>query len=244
VRDSCFDQHELGQELRQAGQLLSSRQAFLACQASSCPSVVRQDCGSWAAEVDKQLPQVAFAVTLDGEPRPDAQISIDGQPQRDNAGAVMQLDPGAHRYRVRLGDAHALEGNLQLALDEPVRRIDVPFHTAPAAGHPIPTLSWVLGGVGVAGAAGFVGLGLSSRALEQDLERSCSPFCSESQIETVKQRALLANVSLGIGLGSLAAAAVVYFLSTPEPAAEPTLELSLVRLDAGGAFAQLRLRKF
>jgi hypothetical protein len=92
--------------------------------------------------------------------------------------------------------------------------------------------------------AGFVGLGLSSKALEQDLERSCAPFCTDSQIDRVQQRALLANVSLGIGLGSLAAAAVVYFLSAPEPAAEPTLELSLVRLDASGGFAQLRLRPF
>jgi hypothetical protein len=244
VRDSCFDQHELGQEFRQAGQLLSSRQAFLQCQASSCPAAVRQDCSSWAADVDKQLPRVAFHVTLDGESRADAQISIDGQLQSEAGRSAIQLDPGAHRYRVLLGDASAAEGDLQLALDEPVHRLDVPFHTAPAAGHPIPTLSWVLGGVGVAGAAGFVGLGLSSRALEHDLERSCSPFCSASQVESVQQRALLANVSLGIGLGALAAAAVVYFLSAPEPTAEPKLELSLVRLDAGGAFAQLRLREF
>jgi len=242
--DRCFDQHELGQELRQAGQLLSSRRAFLACQAPSCPSVVRQDCSSWAAEVDKQLPRVAFAVTLDGAPRADAQISVDGQPPLDAESGAIQLDPGAHRYRVVLGDALASEGNLQLGLNEPARRLNVPFHSAPAAGHPIPTLSWVLGGLGVAGAAGFVGLGLSSRALEHDLERSCAPLCSQSQIETVQQRARLANASLGIGLGSLAAAAVVYFLSAPEPTAEPKLELSLVRLDAGGAFAQLQLREF
>jgi hypothetical protein len=159
-------------------------------------------------------------------------------------GATMQLDPGAHRYRVLLGDAHAAEGDLQLTLDEPTRRLDVPFHTAAAAGHPIPTLSWVLGGVGGAGVAGFVGLGLSSRALEQDLEQSCSPLCTNSQIERVQQRALLANVSLGIGLTSLAAAAVVYFLSAPQPAAEPTLELSLVRLDARGGLAQFRLQTF
>jgi len=243
VNDSCFDQHELGQELRQAGQLLASRQAFLSCQAPSCPTVVQQDCSSWAAEVDEQLPSVAFHVTLDGAPRADAQISIDGQPQPDAESAI-QLDPGAHRYRVVLGDALASEGNLRLELNEPARRLNVPFHSAPAAGHPIPALSWVLGGLGVAGAAGFVGLGLSSRALERDLEQSCAPFCTENQIDDVKQRALLANVSLGIGLGSLAAAAVVYFLSAPEPAAEPKLELSVVPLDAGGAFAQLRLREF
>jgi hypothetical protein len=242
--DGCFDQHELGQEFRQAGQLLSSRQAFLRCQAPSCPTAVRQDCSSWAADVDKQLPRVAFAVTLDGEPRGDAQISIDGRPQKDADGTPIQLDPGAHRYRVLLGEAHASEGDLQLALDEPPRRVDVAFHTAPAAERSVPTLSWVLGGVGVAGVVGFVGLGLSSRALEQELERSCSPVCTDSQIDRVQQRAVLANVSLGVGLGSLAAAAVVYFLSAPTPAAEPALELSLVRLDASGGFAQLRLQPF
>ena len=242
--DGCFDQHELGQEFRQAGQLLASRQAFLRCQAPSCASAVRQDCSSWAADVDKQLPRVAFAVTLDGEPRLDAQISIDGRPQNDAGGTTIQLDPGAHRYRVLLGQAHASEGDLQLTLDEPPRRVDVAFHTAPRAGRSVPTLSWVLGGVGVAGVAGFVGLGLSSRALEQELERSCSPSCTDSQIDSVQQRAVLANVSLGVGLGSLAAAAVVYFLSAPKPAAEPTVGLSLVRLDASGGFAQLRLQPF
>jgi len=194
--------------------------------------------------VDKQLPRVSFHVTLDGEPRSDARVSIDGGQETDADGTPIALDPGAHRYRVLLGDAHASEGDLQLRLDEPTRRLEVSLHTATAAGHPIPTLSWVLGGVGVAGVAGFVGLGLSSRALEQDLERSCSPLCADSQIERVQQRALLANVSLGIGLTSLAAAAVVYFLSAPEPAAEPTLELSVLRLDTSGGFAQLRLPRF
>jgi hypothetical protein len=248
AEDACFDQHELGQELRQGGKLLDSAAAFRACSARECPAAVQSDCERWSTEVAAGVPRVGFRVTFEGKPRSDASVDIDGSPQPDALGGAIALDPGLHRYRVSLPAATPFDGELELRAGEPARQIVLALH-APVAEPPrrVPTLSWVLGGVGIAGTASFIGFGLASRSLEHELEGSCSPLCSAAQIQRVQQRSLIANVSLGIGLTSLASAAALYFLSKPdEPAepAEPTLQLGLLPLQGGGALANVALRAF
>jgi hypothetical protein len=246
--NACFDQHELGQELRQGGKLLESGAAFLACAARDCPAAVQRDCERWSTEVAAEVPRVGFRVTFERKPRTDASVSIDGSPQPDALGEPIALDPGVHHYRVSLPAANPFEGELELRAGEPARQIVLALHApAPEPPRRVPTLSWVLGGVGIAGTASFIGFGLSSRSLEHELEGSCSPLCSDAQIDRVRQRSLIANISLGIGLTSLASAAALYFLSKPdEPAApaEPKLQLGLLPLDGGGALANVELRAF
>ncbi|MGE3676211.1 MAG: hypothetical protein AB7K71_41460 [Polyangiaceae bacterium] len=41
--------------------------------------------------------------------------------------------------------------------------------------------------------------GLSGKAQRSDLESSCKPNCTQSQIDEVDQKFLFADVSLGIG---------------------------------------------
>jgi hypothetical protein len=245
AESACFDQHELGQELRQGGKLLESRTEFLACAASQCPSAVQRDCERWSREVDTQLPRVVFRVRLDGKLRADASLSIDGALQPNALAEPVRLDPGVHHYRVVLATASPLEGELVLEAGEPLSEIALELHELEPRGR-VPTLSWVLGGVGVASTASFIGFGLSSRALEREFETSCSPLCSEQQIDRVRQRSLIANISLGLGLTSLATAGALYFLSRPEEpgeAEQPTLQLGLVPV-AGGALGNLQLRAF
>jgi len=248
AENACFDQHELGQELRQGGKLLDSGAAFRACAARECPAAVQSDCERWSTEVAAEVPRVGFRVTFEGKPRSDASVSIDGSPQPDALGGAIALDPGVHPYRVSLPGANPFDGELELRAGEPARQIVLALHaTEPEPTRSVPTLSWVLGGVGIAGTASFIGFGLASRSLEHELEGSCSPLCSTAQIDRVQQRSLIANISLGIGLTSLASAAALYFLSKPdEPAApgEPTLQLGLSPLDGGGALANVELRAF
>jgi hypothetical protein len=246
--NACFDQHELGQELRQGAKLLESRAAFAACASRGCPAAVQRDCERWLTEVAAEVPRVGFRVTFEGKARSDASVSIDGIPQPHELAEPIALEPGLHRYRVSLPAASPFEGELELRAGEPARHIVLALH-APAAkpARRVPTLSWVLGGVGIAGSASFIGFGLSSRSLEQQLEGSCSPLCSDDQINRVRRRSLIANISLGIGLTSLASAGALYFLSQPaEPAApaEPTLQLGLSPLAGGGALANVELRAF
>src|SRR4051812_33369680 len=81
--NACFDHHELGQELRQAGKLVEARAAFLECAASSCPTAVQRDCERWSREVAAELPRLELRVRFAGKPRKDASIEIDGEPRAD-----------------------------------------------------------------------------------------------------------------------------------------------------------------
>jgi hypothetical protein len=244
---ACFDHHELGQELRQAGKLVASRAAFRECAASQCPAAVQRDCERWSTEVATQLPGVTFRVTLDGQPSQGALVSIDDEPQQRALTEVVALDPGVHRVRISMPGARPFESEFELHASEPERHITVGLRSAgeqPSRG--IPTLSWVFGGLGLAGAGAFVGFGLASRSLEQDLERRCAPFCSDEQIERVRQRSLYANISLGVGLASLATAGALYFLSSPvEPEPERAqLQMALEPLGMHGALWNVRWRAF
>jgi hypothetical protein len=242
--NACFDRHELGQELRQAGKLVQSRAAFLQC-ASNCPAAVQRDCDRWAGEVSAELPQLTIRVQFAGKARNDASVEIDDEPRADALASAVALDPGLHRYRVRLAGARAVEGALTLRAGDPIRQLALQLEPLELPARRVPTLSWVLGGVGVAGTAGFLVFGLSSRSLEHDLERTCAPLCTNEQIDGVRQRSLMANVSLGVGLASLASAAALYLLSEPEQATteQPVLELGVLPL-AGGALGNVQLRAF
>jgi hypothetical protein len=243
--NACFDHHELGQELRQAGKLVQSRAALLECAASSCPTAVQRDCERWSRELASELPNLELEVSFLGKARKDASIEIDGEPHADALASGVMLDPGPHRYRVRLAGARGVDGELLLRAGEPARQLFLELEPLEQGGRRVPASSWVLGGMGVAGTASFLYFGLSSRSLERELERSCAPLCSNEQIDRVRQRSLIANVSLGVGLASLASAAALYLLSGPEqaPAEQSLVELGLVPL-AGGALGNVQLRAF
>jgi hypothetical protein len=241
--NACFDHHEIGQELRQGGKLLESRSSFLACAAEECPSAVQHDCERWSREVAAQLPSVVFRISLDGKARKDASLSIDGVPQPN---ALVVLDPGVHHYRVVLAAASPQEGDLELQAGQPLHEVALELRALEPAATGVPTWSWVLGGVGVAGTAAFIGFGLSSRSLERELEASCAPLCSDEDIERVRQRSLIANVSLGVGLASLVTAGALYLLSRPEEPSAPEparLQLGLLPVQ-GGAVGNLQVRAF
>jgi hypothetical protein len=100
----------------------------------------------------------------------------------------------------------------------------------------------VLGGVGVAGLGVFAGFGLAGKSSQDDLEKTCSPRCSPDDGKSVKTKYLLADIGLGVGVLSLAAA--TYFAVRPAPApqpiasagpARPRLRADLLPLSGGAA---------
>ena len=79
--------------------------------------------------------------------------------------------------------------------------------------------------------AGFVGFGLATRSLESHLQDTCSPRCTDSQVDAVDRRALFADVSLGVGVAALAVAGTLYFT---RPAETETVRLEASVLPYGG----------
>jgi hypothetical protein len=56
------------------------------------------------------------------------------------------------------------------------------------------------------------------------LEARCAPMCTEREVDDVRRRYRIADVSLGVGLASLAAAGYLYFTS-PREAGDSSLAL-------------------
>jgi hypothetical protein len=88
----------------------------------------------------------------------------------------------------------------------------------------------MLGGAGVVSLGASVGLAIAAQSTKSDLEALCTagtcPASAANQLGRYESQATAANVFLGLGIASLAGAAVVY-LTAPSPAGERTLASSL-----------------
>ncbi|HKO50861.1 MAG TPA: hypothetical protein VJV79_24290 [Polyangiaceae bacterium] len=95
-------------------------------------------------------------------------------------------------------------------------------------------LPWVLLAVGAASVGTGAGLGVWGRSDEAQLRDSCSPNCTDAQVQPVRTKYLLSNISFGLGLLSLSAAAYL-FLRRPdsEPAAGATVPVTVVAGPSG-----------
>ncbi len=86
----------------------------------------------------------------------------------------------------------------------------------------MPWVVWPLGGLGLASVGAFAYFGLSGKAQENTLREKtgCAPFCTPAQTDPVQTKFLIANLSLGVGIVALGAAAVVAILH--QSSAAPT----------------------
>jgi hypothetical protein len=223
VVEACVEHHTDAQELRMAGKLLESRVALRQCAAEACPALLQRDCVGWLDQIEPQIPSLTFRVTVDGQSRTDAQVYIDGALSSEpSVGKAVDLDPGPHHVRVVLAGLPPFEERVLLSEGERYRMLEVPFTSPPSPPpappemhRPVPLATYVLGGVAIAGAVSGGIFTASSMSLRSELRDTCSPSCSESRVDDLRQRALIADISWGVGVLSLAGAAT-FFLLRPE----------------------------
>ncbi|HEY8942913.1 MAG TPA: hypothetical protein VIM73_01570, partial [Polyangiaceae bacterium] len=75
---------------------------------------------------------------------------------------------------------------------------------------PVPTLSYVFGAVTLAGVAGFAGLALTGLEDYNSLDSNCRPGCSSSEVDSVRTKFILADISLGVAVASAVTATILY----------------------------------
>jgi hypothetical protein len=255
----CLAEHTQGQELRRDGQLLESRESFKRCSATGCPSQVIRDCLGWKEQVDQQIPSLGFRVTADGASRADVRVFVDDQLLAERLdGKALDLNPGSHRVRVELPPFAPFDETLVVIEGDKFRMVDATFRTPvpappavvaappprePEMHRPIPVSSYVFAGVSVAAAINAAGWGLWMSSLRSELQENCQPNCSPESVDVLEQRALIADISWGVSLVSLATAVTLYVLRPEEPLGDP-VALDLHIVPGGGAVGSLSIYAF
>lgn len=264
AKAECVGAHSDAQALRTESKLREAREKLLTCGRPECPAAVRADCAKWIGEVQDEIPSVMVAATdANGSDVADVRVVVDGTiVAKELTGQPIMLNPGARTLRFERDGANPIERKLVLRVGERNRRIEVQFSPSLAGGPgapppgkdpggpveppqtdggasdgaSIPTATWILGGVGVLGLAGFTFFALDGTRREDDLKK-CKPSCPSDDVSAARTSYLLGDISLGIGVVALAGAAYFYFSSSPKSekaAARAPLWLD-VRADGRGA---------
>ncbi|MGE0323750.1 MAG: hypothetical protein AB7S68_15670 [Polyangiaceae bacterium] len=220
--DQCLDASERGQRERDGGELKSARESFVTCSNQACPRVVQKDCVAWLNDVERRVPSLVLRVRdPDGNDIAEVQLRIDdAQEAQTLDGNALVMDPGKRVFHFERAGYVSQSQEIVVREGEQARLVDVVLvplaaqHSADAgsravgpkdAGGGVPTLAWVLGGVGVVALGSYAYFGLQAKSERDDLD-SCKPTCPEADVDSARSKWLLSNVSCGVGVVALGAA--------------------------------------
>lgn len=225
TKEECVTAFDEGQERRETLELRKAREHFLLCSREACPALVRADCAQALDGVQRSMPTVSLgALDEAGHDIPGVRVTIDGEPlAQDPSGQSLSVDPGKRRVRFEHERYEAIEREVVFRMGERNRVLVVTMRAAASsdaraegagearrASSSVSPWFYVLGGVGVAGLGGFTYFALSGASEKDRLRGTCAPFCTSDEVSGLRTRYIAADVSLGIGLVALGAAA--YFL--------------------------------
>jgi hypothetical protein len=246
TRRMCAIRHEQAQVLRSAGKLIEAREALLACSQQLCQTAVRADCVAWFEQVSDTIPSLVVSAKSRGKDEINVRLTVDAKPMALRLdGKPIELNPGVHIVRFDNPPFEPVEQQLLLVPGERNRVVSVTFgelapEPKPAAeppskrereaatplvsARPIPATGYVLAGVALMGAAGFAGFALWGFNERNNLESTCQPVCSASQVNETHTKFIIADVSLGVAAAAAVAAGVVYLARPSEmhPMAVPS----------------------
>jgi len=251
TKEQCIDWHRLSQLAQNDAKLLEARGLAQRCTALTCPGLIVNDCARWINDLDQRLPSVVFEVRVDGEPDLTATVTSDGKSVDEwTRGESLRLDPGEHEFHFELGKYPPITRKVLLAEGMRFRVISVEFKSSDLPGasalpaptptpsdsdalgqRRLPKLFYPLVGVGAGGITGFVVFALIGKSKQSNLEDTCKPNCTDSDLGSMKTAYLIGDISLGIGVASLVTAGILYF-GAERKATTTTVGVS--RLPGGG----------
>jgi hypothetical protein len=248
-KQECADAYTAAQVARRDNKLKDARDKLVVCAKSSCPAALRKDCTPWLAEVEADLPTISVKpVDETGRVVENATIAVDGASvTRDGDLATLRVDPGEHVVRVEAEGMQAAEQKISVVAGASKRELTLRLTRVasssspppPAASsepsRPVPVLTFVLAGVGVAGVATFAALGAAGKSKKSALDQQgCKPNCSSSTVSAIKTDYNAADVALGVGGVALVGALVVFLTRSTTEEAKPVSEASWTLVPARG----------
>lgn len=240
----CVHYHMEAQRQRRAKKLIEAKAAMRECAMSECPMMVQQDCLQWIQSIDEQTPTIVFSIEADGKPVTGAKVTIDDRDVDASAGTAVVLNPGPHTYVVSNPPYAPQSGTLNVLEGQRYRVFTVRFEQQKPATpeapprplvrtetvRPVPLGTWVLLGVGVAGAGAFAGMGLTGKSQEDELKDVCSPNCTDHDTKSMRSLYLGADIAAGVGAAALIAAGVVFIT---RPSYERQVAVGIAPLPGG-----------
>ncbi len=220
---ACADAAERGQVLRDGRSLVEARALFVSCAQRECPAAVRDSCTEWLSDVDRRLPSIVVAVKdASGRDVSGFNASLDGSRLPEEIAAqAARVNPGTHTLVVEAADYEPVSREVVVREGEPVQVVTVTLQkrqdAAPAPKpRGVPVLPIVLGGTAVVALGLFGYFGLRGAADYRELERTCSPNCAKSEIDSVRTTFIAADITLVVGIAaSVAAGALLLFDHPP-----------------------------
>lgn len=222
--DACLRSYESAQRLRLQTKLIEAKRQLLVCARAECPEVLRRDCSTWLGEVEAATPSVVVAARAGATELTDVRVLVDDRELASSLdGAALPVDPGQRTFRFERADGATLEQKVVIRAGEKNRLLELDFDAepAPAPAQAVPSRLpvYALLGVGAVALGSFTYFALSSHSKRGDLE-SCKGHCPEADVDAVRREQLVADVSLGVGLIALGAAAYLHFGTPSERAPE------------------------
>jgi hypothetical protein len=236
--DACSAAYEHAQERRADGDLLAAREQLLACNQPECADFIRQDCGQWLGEVETAIPSVAIEATdANGRTLTAVRVTVDGVAITSTLdGIALPLNPGNRHFRFEAAGFPALEHDVFLAQGQKSEVVKVTFAAPPVPAAPaaapdekrrIGPAVYAFGTLGVVGLAGFSIFAISGTSAEHTLRsEDCAKTstCTDAQTSPIEHKYLYADISLGVSVLSLGAAA--YFLFANHEPSKPVSSAS------------------
>lgn len=260
-KEACVAASESAQKLRSQKKLRAARKELVKCAQEACPGIVKKDCATWLSEVDDSLPTVILSARdATGADVADVRVLLDGEVLTEKLeGSAIAIDPGPHTFRFESSKGDPVETSVLVREAEKNRSITAtigkpvvaaqPSPTAPPTtvpetqgpSRPIPTGTYVFGAVAAASFVGFAYFGLSGRADRDRLLDTCAPYCNKADEKPARTKLAVADISLAVGVVSLAVATVLILMPRESREREPSK--TALRVDAvpiaGGAVGML-----
>lgn len=263
----CVDAHGEAQVLAKKTKIVEARSKALICAQDSCPKIVRSECIELLESLSKRVPSVVIAVTGPEGDMSDVVVEVDGVEVMDEVtGASLDVDPGTHTFVFRAEGHPPVEKRLVIREGVKRRFVQVtmgeepdeapppgPTEAPPPASSPppdeprveskgVPVGPVILGAVGLVGLGMFAAFGAVGMGERSDLE-ACKPTCSDDEVDPVRTKFIIADISLAVGVVSLGVATIMLLSGDDEPEAART-SVSVVggplqdggMLGLGGAF--------
>jgi hypothetical protein len=234
----CIAAADQAQVLRSAHKLRDARVQLLKCASPTCPAVIGSDCTQWLSEVDAVLPSVVIrAYYPAGGDAVDVRVLVDGEELAHRLeGLALSVNPGIHLFRYELAGMRPVEERMVIREGEKLRALTVKFEpalvttdtrpgrsettldTAPSRAKRATLPYYVLAGVGVVALGSYAYFGLRGLSERSDLAAGCGAThtCSDAQVDPIRTKFAVADISLAVGLVSLGVATWL-FLSNPAP---------------------------